>query len=220
MSAQDILMEGLLELGRKDARVLLLDCDETDLTGALKFRDAFPERFLQAGVSPASLAGMAKGLAASGEFTPVMAGRADTVARRMTDHLAAMCGNGRRVKFVGLVKPGEGSGRDLALMRALGSVAVYEAADARDAAGLLAEFAAAGGAGYLRVPLWEGPQGAGPASLARTAALREGDDVTLLASGFALAAASKACEKLAAQKVKARLGHARALSPLDRGYAL
>jgi len=219
VNAQDILTEGLLELGRKDARVLLLDCDEADQTGALKFRDAFPERFLQAGVSPASLAGMAKGLAAAGEFTPLIAGQADTLARRMTDHLAGL-GDGRRVKLVGLVRPGEGSGRDLAVMRSLGTVAVYEAADAKDAAALLVEFAAADGAAYLRVPLWEGPASAGVASLGRTAALRDGDDVTVIASGFAMAAAAKACEKLAAQKVKVRLGHARALSPLDRDYAL
>ncbi len=60
--------ETLVELGKEDPRIVVLDADLCKSTMSVMFQDAFPERFFEMGIAEANMMSMAAGLAVSGKI--------------------------------------------------------------------------------------------------------------------------------------------------------
>ena len=88
--------EALVELGRINEDVVVLDADVGTSTQSAIFRDAFPDRFYQVGVAEQNMVGIAAGLATMG-FIPFVSTFAVFAARRASDQVAI-----RSCRFAGL----------------------------------------------------------------------------------------------------------------------
>lgn len=216
----------LLELGRRDERVVVLDADLSKSTQTVGFAREFPARFFNAGVAEANLIGMAAGLAASG-FVPFASTFAIFATQRALNQIfQSVAYPGLNVKIAashaGVTVGEDGASHqavdDLALMRAMPGMTVVVPADAYEA--YQATFAAAAWEGpiYLRLgrpaaPVVTPPEK--PFTIGRITVLREGDDVTICACGLMVGVALAAAEKLAAESIEATVLNVSTLKPLD-----
>ena len=127
IATRDAYGQTLVELGRENARVVVLDADLSGSTKTGAFAKAYPERFFNAGIAEANMVGMAAGLAAGGmipfasTFAVFAAGRAFEQIRQS---LAYPRMNVKIVATHGGITVGEDGGshqsvEDLAIMRAL-----------------------------------------------------------------------------------------------------
>ena len=222
MTPEETLSRALVAAGEADSRIVVYDADVAATAEGAGFREAFPDRFYEMGLAPANLIGAAAGMAATGEFVPLligMAGRLTEVGGRVA---AALAAPRRHVKMLAVYEPGradrvKASAEDLTALRAIPGVAVVDAAGVTDAQRLLPAVLAWDGPVYLRVPSCGGePEGFDyKPVLGQAAPFREGDEVTLLGSGLGVLAVLRAGEKLAADGVSTRVAHMHTVQPLD-----
>ena len=221
--------EALLEAGRLADRIAVLDADLYRSTRTVLFRDAFPERFVDMGISEMDMASTAAGLAASGMIPYV-----NTFAMFITAH----CYDQIRIQIcypslhvilaassAGLTQGPDGASHqsleDIALMRALPHMRVLVPADGVETRAMtLAAAQELDGPVYLRLGRYPVPDVL-PADyvfeLGRAPWLREGDDVAIIACGHMVSAALDAAELLAEQGVDASVVNMSSLKPLDTG---
>src|SRR3989344_5049792 len=76
--------EGLLELGEKNPKVVVLTGDLAESTRVLDFGKKYPDRFFECGVAEQNMTGIAAGLAAAGEI-PFISSYAGVLPRRAGD---------------------------------------------------------------------------------------------------------------------------------------
>ena len=218
---------GLLELGRRNPKVVAL-C--ADLTGSLKmdaFEKEFPQRFFQCGVAEANMMGVAAGLTLNG-FIPFTGTFANFSTGRVFDQIRqSVCYSGRPVKIAashaGLTLGEDGATHqileDIGLMKMLPGMSVVVPADYNQTR--LATLAAADWAGalYLRFgrPAWPNftPAEDPDFAIGRAQVLRAGRDVTLIACGHLVWTSLQAAEQLAAQGIDAEVINLHTIKPLD-----
>ena len=233
LGAQDIRRifgQTLVEIGRQDPRVVVLDCQTAIPTMAVAFAREFPERFLDFGVAEQNAASFAAGLARMG-FLPILPLFACFVVRRAFDQLATqvaypelnvkICG-----VYAGLTSPNTGAThqmlQDLAVMRSMPNLTVVEPADAYELSQALPAVVSLPGPVYFRMV--RGDIG-GPCPrvcpdgysfrLGRAGLLREGRDITLVGSGLMVSRCLQAAETLAAEGISADVLNMSSLKPLD-----
>jgi len=226
IATRDAYGQALLELGRENPRVVVLDADLSGSTKTALFAREFPERFFNAGIAEANMIGMAAGLAAGGmmpfasTFAVFAAGRAFEQIRQSVAYPRL---NVRVVATHGGITVGEDGGshqsiEDLAIMRTLPNMTVLCPADGPETA-----------AAIRAAVTWQGPLfvrlGRGkvpvlfaddcPFEIGRGASLRAGGDVTLMGTGLMSAVALEAAGQLAARGIDARVLHFGTVKPLD-----
>jgi len=225
-----IFGQTLVEIGRREPRVVVLDCQTAIPTMAVAFARKFPERFLDFGVAEQNAVSFAAGLARMG-FLPIVPLFACFVVRRALDQLATqvaypelnvkICG-----VYAGLTSPNTGAThqmlQDLAIMRSMPNLTVVEPADAFELTQALPAVVALPGPVYFRMV--RGDIG-GPCPrvcpdgytfrLGRAAMLREGRDVTLVGSGLMVFRCLQAAEVLAREGISADVLNMSSLKPLD-----
>jgi transketolase len=215
----------LLEVARRRPELVCLGADLTAQTETDLFRDRLPERFFNAGMAEANLVGVAAGLARGGcvAFVNTFGVFA---TRRCYDQVAMAVAYPRLdVKLVGfmpgLSSPGGPSHQaieDVALMRALPNMTVVDPADATEVAAAVEEVASRPGPVYLRLKRGEIPvifEDDHRLDLDRAQVLREGADLTVVASGMMVATALRVVRFLEANGVDAALVHVPVIKPLD-----
>lgn len=218
---------GLLELGRRNPKVVAL-C--ADLTGSLKmdaFEKEFPQRFIQCGVAEANMMGVAAGLTLSG-LIPFTGTFANFSTGRVFDQIRqSVCYSGRPVKIAashaGLTLGEDGATHqileDIGLMKMLPGMSVVVPADYNQTR--LATLAAAdwSGALYLRFgrPAWPNfTLAEDPAFvIGKAQVLRAGTDLTLIACGHLVWTSLQAAEALAAEGISAEVINLHTIKPLD-----
>ncbi len=115
--------DALLELGKADERVVVLTADLAESTRAHLFREAYPERFVECGVSEQNMVSMAAGLALSGKV-PFASSYAVFVPGRTWDQLrVSVCYTNANVKIAG-AHTGLSVGPDGATHQALEDLAI------------------------------------------------------------------------------------------------
>lgn len=218
--------QALVDLAAVNPRVVALDADLMTSTKMDRFAQRFPERFFQVGISEADLIGVAAGLAREG-FIPFASSFAVFATGKAYDQIRQLvCYSGNAVKIVashGGLQPGtEGASHqgleDLALMRALPRMTVIVPGDAVEAR--QAVFAAAGweGAVYIRLDRLGWPilfEESYEFQLGRSACLRQGIDLTIIACGSMLWPALSAADTLAADGISVRVVDMATIKPLD-----
>lgn len=224
--------EMLVELADKYPELVVLDADLAGATMTKGFAQACPDRFFDMGIAEANMIGVAAGLAACGKkpfansFAMFTAGRAYEQVRNSVVY------PGLNVKCVGShggISVGEDGAthqciEDLALMSAIPGMLVLNPCDAhemRQAVQALIEYK---GPAYLRLGRMavETVTDSVPGykfELGRAAALREGSDLTICATGLMVQRALAAAELLAGEGVSARVLDFHTIKPLD-GEAL
>ena len=225
--------EALLELGKARSDVVVLDADLYKSTRTVLFRDAFPNRFVDIGISEADLVSTAAGMAAAG-LTPF----ANSFAIFLTGICyipirTQICYPALNVKLVGssagLTQGPDGASHqsleDVALMRGLPNMTVISPADdieTRQATFAMAEWP---GPVYMRLGRYPVPRlyddgyrfAIGKASVLRDPASAE---VALLATGHLVCKALEAADLLERDGVTARVLNLATIKPLDETAVL
>lgn len=151
--------EGLVEAGKKDDRVVALCADLTESTQMHRFRDAFPERFVQVGVAEQNLVSVASGMAAMGK-TPFCSSYAMFSPGRSWEQIrTTVAYNDQPVVIVGShagvsVGPDGGTHQaieDIALTRIIPRMVVVSPCDAIEARKATLALAALRQPSYLRL---------------------------------------------------------------------
>lgn len=218
--------EALLELGRLEPRVVVLDADLSKSTRTESFAAAFPERFFNMGVAEADMIGTAAGLAASGKI-PFASTFAVFATGRVFDQIRNSVAYPRlNVKIAGShagLSVGEDGAshqalEDIALMRTLPSIAIVSPADAPEA--FRATLAAARWEGpvYLRLGRPKVPDilpVEASFTMGKGILLKDGGDLTLVATGSMTGVAVNAAEILISRGINARVIHLHTIKPLD-----
>jgi len=217
----------LVELAGEFPDLVVLDPDVGASTRTAAFKAAYPDRFIETGIAEQNCVGIAAGLSTLG-FIPFVSAFAVFLAHRAGDQVRNSVAYPRaNVKlnggYAGLPTGGAGATHscfeDLAIMRALPHMTVFDPADAvevRLCARLALEI---DGPVYIRtvrcgVPVIFGEGHRVEAG--KAVRLRAGRDLTIVSTGMMTPRALKAAEALEARGVSAALIHMPCLKPLDR----
>lgn len=226
ISTREAYGKALIELGRQNKELIVLDADLSPSTMTQFFGQEFPDRFIDCGLQEQNMIGIAAGLAASGK-TVFASTFAVFASCRCFDQLR-MCLSQTRlnVKVVGThsgVTVGEdGSSHqaieDLALCCALPGFSVIVPADAIETVEAVRAAAATCGPFYIRLSRPKTPlvcfQGY-RFTLGKAVTMRPGQDVTIMATGIMVAKALEAAQELATQGIECRVLNMSTLKPLD-----
>lgn len=226
IATRDAYGKALVELGRTNDKISVLDADLSGSTKTAVFAKEFPERFFNAGIAEANMVGMAAGLAAGGmipfasTFAVFAAGRAFEQIRQSIAYPRL---NVKIVATHGGITVGEDGGshqsvEDLAIMRALPNMTVLCPADAPETAAAIRAAAEYRGPVYVRLGRGKVPvvfDDACRFSIGRGVTLREGADMTFITTGLMTAEALQAARILAEERISARVVHLGTIKPLD-----
>ena len=218
--------EALLQLGRENPNVVVLDADLSKSTKTHDFGKHFPERFFNMGIAEQNMVGTAAGLAASGKtafcstFAVFAAGRAFEQIRNSVAYprLNVKIGASHAGITVGEDGGSHQSVEDIAIMRVIPNMTVFVPADAVETAAAVRAAVEIDGPVYIRlgrlgVPVIHGDDF--EFKPGRAVTLREGKDVTLVATGIMVTTALEAATKLAAEGIEATVLDIHTIKPLD-----
>ncbi|MBQ9161836.1 MAG: transketolase family protein [Clostridia bacterium] len=216
----------LAELGAEHDFVVL-DADLAEATKTVYFKKAFPDRFFDCGIAESNMIGVAAGLAAAGKpvfassFAMFAAGRAFEQIRNSVayPHLNVKIAATHAGITVGEDGATHQCLEDLALMRVIPGMTVVNPSDAVEAAAALKAALETDGPFYLRfgryaVPVIHDPEGY-KFELGHGELMRDGKDVTVVATGMMVSLALEAAEKLAAVGISVRVVNIHTIKPLD-----
>lgn len=217
----------LAELGKLHEDVVVLDADLAGATKTSVFMKAFPERHIDCGIAEGNMMGVAAGLAATGKvpfastFAMFAAGRAFEQVRNSIGYpkLNVKIGATHAGISVGEDGATHQCNEDIALMRTIPGMTVICPADDVEAKAAVAAAYEHEGPVYLRfgrlaVPVINDKPDY-KFELGKGVVLREGKDVTIIATGLPVANCLEAAEKLAADGIDAKVINIHTIKPLD-----
>lgn len=216
----------LAEYGETHPQVVVLDADTAASTLSSFFAKRFPDRFYNIGIAEPCMVDVAVGLALGG-LTPFVNGFAALLSLRALEQIrTCVCYARTNVKlaasYAGLSDFKDGPTHhaitDIALMRALPEMTVIVAGDAAEAARWVPIVAEHDGPVYLRLSRDSAlPTGNEhlPLEIGRGLTLREGDAVTLVATGVMVGRSLLAADELARAGIAARVLEIHTIKPLD-----
>lgn len=222
----------LTELGGVNDKIVVLDADLAAATKTGIFKKAFPDRHIDCGIAECNMMGIAAGLAATGKipfvstFAMFAAGRAFEQVRNSIGypHLNVKIGATHAGISVGEDGATHQCNEDLALMRTIPGMIVLCPSDDIEAKAAVRAAAEYDGPVYLRfgrlaVPVInDNPDY--KFELGKGVVLREGTDVTLIATGLEVAETLAAAEMLEQDGISARVINIHTIKPLDEELVL
>ena len=220
--------EALKELAAEHEDFVVLDADLAAATKTGTFKKAFPERFFDCGIAEANMMGVAAGIAATGKkvfassFAMFAAGRAFEIVRNSIGypHLNVKIGATHAGISVGEDGASHQCNEDIALMRTIPGMTIINPSDdieAKAAVKAAYEFV---GPVYLRfgrlavATINDNPDY--KFEIGKGVTLRDGKDVTIVATGLLVGEALAAAEKLAGEGINARIINIHTIKPLDK----
>ena len=217
----------LVELGKVNDKVVVLDADLAEATKTVMFKKAYPDRFFDCGIAEGNMAGIAAGLATTGlipfmsSFAMFAAGRAFEQVRNSIGypHLNVKIGATHAGISVGEDGATHQCNEDIALMRTIPGMVVISPSDDVEARAAVAAAAEYVGPVYLRFGRLAAPViNDNPDykfELGKGIVLREGTDVTLVATGLMVGYTLEAAEMLAKEGVNAKVINIHTIKPID-----
>lgn len=220
--------EGLVELGMKDERIVVLCADLTDSVRAGWFKARFPERFFSIGVAEQDMIGTAAGLSLEGKIPFVCSFGIFVTGRPWEQIRTSIAYMNLNVKLAGshggITVGADGATHqaieELTLMRVLPHMTVVVPADYHEAKKATISSAYYPGPVYLRftrnpVPIISSPDE--EFVIGKAKVLQEGEDLTIIACGQMVAQALKAGSILKERGISARIVNLHTIKPIDRG---
>ena len=218
--------ETLLELGRKNRDIVVLEADLSKSTMTCLFEKEFPERFFEMGIGEANMTSFAGGLSLTGKI-PFTNSFAVFAAGRAFDQIRQGVSIPKlNVKIVGssagLSDFGDGathqSVEDVAIMRAIPNMTVLVPMDANETRLMTRKMVEYRGPVYMRINRHDlpdlFPEGA-EFEIGRSYLIREGEDVVVFATGIMVSRAVEAAEKMSAEGISVRVVNVSSLKPTD-----
>lgn len=222
---------GLLKLGEKYDDFVVLDADLAEATKTVVFKKKFPERFYDCGIAEQNMVSIAAGIAATGKkvfcssFAMFAAGRAFEQVRNAVcyPHLNVIIGATHAGISVGEDGATHQCCEDIALMRTLPGMTIINPADAVEAEKALEAAYNHDGPVYMRFGRLAVPvvfDDDYKFEIGKGVELKEGNDVTIIATGLMVAEAMIAYDILKEQGINARIINMATIKPLDTEIVL
>ncbi|MDX9695661.1 MAG: transketolase family protein [Bacteroidales bacterium] len=219
--------EGLKELGKKYPEIVALGADITSSVSMNFFRDQFPDRFFSLGIAEQNIMGVAAGMALAGKV-PFAATYGVFSALRTTDQIRiSICYNNLPVKIGGAhagisVGPDGATHQaleDIAIMRVLPNMTVLSPCDATQAKlATIASVEQVKGPAYIRYgrePVPDFTSENLPFEIGKGQTLKEGNDITIIATGHLVWEALQAAYDLEKQNINSRVINIHTIKPID-----
>lgn len=220
--------EALVELGKKMDNLYVLDADLAGATKTATFKKAFPERHIDCGIAENNMVGISAGLSTTG-IVPFCSTFAMFAAGRSFDQIRNSVGYPHLNVKIGATHAGISVGEDgathqcnedIALMRTIPGMVILNPSDDVEAKAAVAAAAEYVGPVYLRfgrlaVPVINDKPDY-KFEIGKGIVLREGTDVTIVATGLCVSGALEAAEKLAQEGVSAEVINIHTIKPLDK----
>lgn len=219
--------KALAEFGAQYPNLVVLDADLANATKTNTFQKAFPECHIDCGIAECDMMGIAAGLSTVGKipfassFAMFAAGRAYEQVRNSIGypHLNVKIGATHAGITVGEDGASHQCLEDIALMRVIPGMVVINPSDAVEARAAVQAAIEYVGPVYLRfgraaVPVINDREDY-KFEIGKGVLLREGTDVTIVATGICVSAALEAAEKLAEDGINAEVINIHTIKPLD-----
>ena len=226
MATRQAYGKALVELGEKHPELVVMDADLSKSTMTAEFGKAYPERFFNMGIAEQNLYASAAGLALSGKtvcastFAMFASGRAFEIIRNSIGYTKAnvkICATHAGIT-VGEDGASHQTFEDIALMRTIPGMTVINPSDGVSATKLLEQAVEMYGPCYVRlgraaVPTFYGEDA--EITLGKGNLVKDGKDVTVVATGIMVNEAVIAAEELAAEGIDVRVIDIHTIKPID-----
>ncbi len=226
IAMRDAYGNALAELGAEMHNIVALDADVASSSKSSVFGSKFAERFFNVGVAEANMAGMAAGMAMKGKIPYVHCFAAFMMLRAGDPIRTLACYQGLNVKFcgtyAGLSDSYDGATHhaisDLSFFRALPGMTVLSPCDPAETREVVRAAAKIDGPVYMRISRAEVPNLHGPDykfQVGKGVQMTDGNDVTLIATGYMTKKALETAEELKKEGIKARVVNIHTIKPID-----
>jgi transketolase len=218
--------ETLLDLGRQNKNIVVLEADLGKSTMSCLFEQEFPERFFEMGIGEANMTSFAAGLSLTGKI-PFTNSFAVFAAGRAFDQIRQSISIPKlNVKIIGssagLSDYGDGSTHqsveDIAIMRAIPNMTVLAPSDGTEVRKMTRKICEYHGPVYMRINRHDLPD-VFPEDqnfeIGKSYLLRDGNDVVIFANGIMVSQALQAAEQLEKESVSARVVNVSSLKPIE-----
>lgn len=220
--------EALAELGEKYENLYVLDADLAAATKTGIFKKKYPDRFFDCGIAEANMMGVAAGLAACGKipfastFAMFAAGRAFEIVRNSIGypHLNVKIGATHAGISVGEDGATHQCNEDIALMRTIPGMTIINPADDIEAKAAVEAAILHDGPVYMRfgrlaAPVFNNKE-TYKFELGKGVKLRDGADISIIATGLMVSEAIKAADILSAEGINADVINIHTIKPIDK----
>ena len=226
-ATRDAYGKALVELGQKNDKVIVFDADLAAATKTGMFKKEFPERFIDCGIAEGNMMGVAAGMATAGytvfasSFAMFAAGRAFEQVRNTIGypHINVKIGATHAGISVGEDGASHQCCEDIALMRTIPGMTIINPADDVEARFAVMAAAEMDGPVYMRFGRLAVPRIFDENykfEIGKGVYLKEGKDVTIIATGLMVERALQAAEQLAAEGIDAAVINMATIKPIDR----
>lgn len=227
LATREAYGKALVDLGKENDKVVVLDADLSKSTKTADFAKVFPERFINMGIAEANLMATAAGISTCGKipfastFAMFAAGRAFEQIRN------SICYPGLNVKIAathaGLTVGEDGASHqaieDISLMRSIPGMTVINPCDDVETYGAIKAIAKYEGPVYIRLGRMAVPtlndENTYKFEIGKAVTLRCGKDITIFATGIMVNEALKAAEILAGEGLEAEVINIHTIKPID-----
>lgn len=223
--------DGLIELGKRNTDMVVLDADLAAATQTAQFRKQYPDKFFNCGIAEQNMMSIAAGLASTGKtvfastFAMFAAGRAFEQVRNSIgyNHMPVNIGATHAGSSVGEDGATHQCNEDIALMRTIPGMTIINPADAVEARAATVAAAEIDGPVYLRFGRLAVPvifDDDYKFVVGKGITLIEGSDVTIIATGLMVERAIAAAELLKNEGISAKVINMATIKPLDEELVL
>ena len=217
---------GLVALAKKHDNIVVLDADLAAATKTGMFKKEYPEKHIDCGIAECDMMGIAAGIATTGvvpyasSFAMFAAGRAFEQVRNSIGypHLNVKIGATHAGISVGEDGATHQCNEDIALMRTIPGMTIINPCDYNEAIKAVEAAYEIDGPVYMRFGRLAMPNITSEDEkfeVGKGKVLREGSDVTIVATGLLVHFALEAAEKLAADGINAKVVNIHTIKPLD-----
>jgi len=222
---RDSYVRTLEALAGEDRRIVAVVNDSVGSSKLGKFREMFPDQLVNVGIAEQNMVGVGAGLANGGKV-PFVSGAACFLTARALEQIKAdvayskanvkLCGISSGVAY-GELGATHHSIEDLAWLRAMRELTVIVPCDPSETAAAIRAAAAMDGPVFIRISRMPVPEldHSAPFAIGRAERMREGGDITIIATGTLVYRALAAAAILDRQGIAARVINMATITPLD-----
>ncbi|MFD2117915.1 transketolase family protein [Paenibacillus yanchengensis] len=224
---REVICETLMELAANDRDIVVLTSDSRGSAAMAPFATKYPDQFIEVGIAEQNIVGIAAGLAHSGK-KPFVTSPACFLSMRSIEQIKVdVAYSGTNVKLIGIsggvsygaLGMSHHSLQDMAVTRAIPGLQVMLPADRHETKQMIKALVDYDGGVYLRIgrnavpDVYENSDY--PFELGKAVMMRDGQDVTIIATGETVQIAVAAAEKLQEIGIVARVLNMHTIKPLD-----
>lgn len=224
---RQVICETLMELAKTDQDITVLASDSRGSAAMAPFASTYPQQFVEVGIAEQNIVGMAAGLAHSGKKTFVTSPACFLSMRSIEQIKVDVAYSRTNVKLIGIsggvsygaLGMSHHSLQDIAVARAIPGLAIVLPADRHETKKLTEALVNYDGGVYVRIgrnaveDVYESEEY--PFEIGKAVTLKEGNDITIIATGETVRIAVDAAEALKAEGIQARVLNMHTIKPLD-----